>query len=1046
MVGKACAGQVRDNNNNNNNSYNNINNSNQVIWKILNKITQNMSNLLNQSVVHSTSSSIIILSIEFKLLLYKVANNIFSHVHKFIVSHSYSYARWFAISLKGLGDNNSNVRKYATSIFRQLVPFSVTYSYKKEISSEKWIDNSYCDDSKNYVNNSEVQNNESCSDASFELIQSVFQKSGIINMIHSNSEIDLRIINELIIQTNLVKQEEKLLPSNGNDFCNSHIRDYQWEGITWMTQLRRLGLNCILADEMGLGKSIQALTTIAITRIEKNYLTFPSLIVCPASLVLHWENEIQKFFNSKLLRSLKYSRETVNGIINNKLENGDESRFIESSQLVLIISYDKLRNEYEWLNSSEINMVFEFIILDEAHIIKNSLTNTAKAVFSLKSNSRLCLTGTPVQNNVEELWSLMNFLIPDYLGSNDDFKRRIVKPIIKSFKERELLSAKEMTLFNIYDCESDKRDGIEKLDVGDIDQPSDSQLQKFNLSIKSSMDGLSLLNDLHKQVLPFILRRTKAAVASELPSKTIVDIYCPLSSTQRSLYASFQTGLRISDDKLVNELIKLKSYNKSSSSLTEISDQQPKKENFDFSLNKDKRLHPLKALLYSKLLCVHPALVIDSNHKSYKQKLIRDAESSGKMIQLALLLVDSGIIHKKEFQKYESVTFESLLALSMATNERRNAETSHLNKSLDHSSSSDESVNDVASESMDVEIHDSVEKFDMNSVVSNHKNYTNANIPCDISEHDSDSSFNSSDKKSKTSGTKSNTVLSSDLHDERIETDKYRMHTRSKKIKANNLPTSNAVNPNIPNDKFCLIFAQHQRTLDMIEECVLHRYFPTVFYERLDGSISPHKRSLIASKFNKQVTKEERDDSILFNRNTAKSDFEELNTAFPSVAMKPVVTELEASVRATRILLMTTHSCGLGLNLTRANTVIFVEHDWNPFVDLQAMDRVHRIGQSLPVTIYRLLAQATIEARIIGLQGVKQLIADQIINGENSGGIKRSTDSLPAKGFGDILLNSMYLQNTMVTDNAFSFSAEQIDSEDYESLNVDTFLRSIGEF
>jgi TATA-binding protein-associated factor len=82
---------------------------------------------------------------------------------------------------------------------------------------------------------------------------------------------------------------------------------------------------------------------------------------------------------------------------------------------------------------------------------------------------------------------------------------------------------------------------------------------------------------------------------------------------------------------------------------------------------------------------------------------------------------------------------------------------------------------------------------------------------------------------------------------------------------------------------------------------------------------------------------------------------------------------------------MTTRACGLGLNLTAADTVIFVEHDWNPFVDLQAMDRAHRIGQTRPVTVYRLLAESTIEARIIGLQDLKQTVVNEIVNENNSG-------------------------------------------------------------
>ena len=196
----------------------------------------------------------------------------------------------------------------------------------------------------------------------------------------------------------------------------------------------------------------------------------------------------------------------------------------------------------------------------------------------------------------------------------------------------------------------------------------------------------------------------------------------------------------------------------------------------------------------------------------------------------------------------------------------------------------------------------------------------------------------------------------------------------------------------------CLIFAQHRAALDLVEGHVLRRYFPTVGYERMDGGMEPLKRSAVARRFNDQPRRGVKE-AYAFQRGGDNSQQTALlMCALPAAARgNPPNAARKEPVEDIRILLMTTRSCGLGLNLTAADTVIFLEHDWNPFADLQAMDRVHRIGQTQPVTVYRLLgtsfrcsfdlhthfvtfytAESTVEARIMKLQSLKQNIATQV--------------------------------------------------------------------
>lgn len=141
-------------------------------------------------------------------------------------------------------------------------------------------------------------------------------------------------------------------------------------------------------------------------------------------------------------------------------------------------------------------------------------------------------------------------------------------------------------------------------------------------------------------------------------------------------------------------------------------------------------------------------------------------------------------------------------------------------------------------------------------------------------------------------------------------------------------------------DHRVLIFAQHKSTLDLIENLVFKAHLPTLSYLRLDGSVEASSRYPIVSKFNTDMTID--------------------------------------------VLLLTTHVGGLGLNLTTADTVIFMDPDWNPMKDLQAMDRAHRLGQKKVVTVYRLLLQDTLEDRIMSLQRWKTRIAGTVITQQNS--------------------------------------------------------------
>ncbi|AGW14419.1 DEAD/DEAH box helicase [Megalodesulfovibrio gigas] len=262
---------------------------------------------------------------------------------------------------------------------------------------------------------------------------------------------------------------EEVTPVEPPQKLNASLRPYQVQGLSYLNFLREYGFGGILADEMGLGKTIQTLSFIA--HVVETGQTGPNLIVVPTSVLPNWEREAEKF-----VPHLK--RLTIYGARREGM-----FKLIRESDLVLT-TYALLRRDLEELQKEEFNSV----ILDEAQNIKNPNTITARSVRRLASKQRICLSGTPIENNLFELWSLFEFLMPGFLGSQHSFQRGIVKPI---------------------------KDG-------------DPETLEY----------------LRSRVKPFILRRTKKEVAKDLPPKVENVYYCALMDEQLELYAALAKKLR----------------------------------------------------------------------------------------------------------------------------------------------------------------------------------------------------------------------------------------------------------------------------------------------------------------------------------------------------------------------------------------------------------------------------------------------------------------------------------------------------------------------
>ncbi|XP_060582986.1 TATA-binding protein-associated factor 172-like [Ruditapes philippinarum] len=528
----------------------------------------------------------------------------------------------------------------------------------------------------------------------------------------------------------------------------AELRKYQQDGVNWLGFLNKYKLHGILCDDMGLGKTLQSICIIATDhyRREQKYKEsenpdckpLPSIVVCPPTLIGHWVYEVNKFIDKEYLNPLMYAGPPVERL---KLQKKAKK------YNMIVASYDVVRNDIEFFSSFSWN----YCVLDEGHIIKNGKTKISKAVKQLNCNHRLILSGTPIQNNVLDLWSLFDFLVPGFLGTERQFQARYGKPILAS---REAKS-----------------------------------------SSKEQEAGALAMETLHRQVLPFILRRLKEDVLKDLPPKIIQDYYCDLSQLQVKLYEDFsksQAQKGIEDCVTSTKVV------------------EPKKGS----------THVFQALQYLRKVCNHPALVLNTGHPKYTEVMgmlktqgsnLHDISHAPKLTALKQLLLDCGI-----------------------------------------------GVEESAGQ-------------------------PGTNTP-------------------------------------------------------------------VVNQHRVLLFCQLKGMLDIVEKDLLKVQMPSVTFLRLDGTVPAGSRHDIVNRFNND----------------------------PSID----------------ILLLTTHVGGLGLNLTGADTVIFVEHDWNPMKDLQAMDRAHRIGQKKVVNVYRLITRGTLEEKIMGLQKFKLTIANTVISQDNASLNTMGTDQL----------------------------------------------------
>lgn len=274
--------------------------------------------------------------------------------------------------------------------------------------------------------------------------------------------------------TGIVLTEQPSLLTGGQ------LKDYQLQGLNWMISLHELGINGILADEMGLGKTIQTIAFISFLK-ESLQISGPHLIVAPTTTLTNWVNEFHKWFPSCRVVKLYATKEQREDTFENELLDGKFDVCVTSYESINIC-HTQLR-KFRW----------SYIIVDEAHRLKNEASLFSQNLRRFKTNLKLLITGTPLQNNLHELWSLLNFLLPQLFADSKVFDEWTGKYPQKTETSAEALAEQEER-------------------------------------------NLGLISSLRKILTPFILRRTKESVSQGLPPKKEIQILIGLSDKQLEIY------------------------------------------------------------------------------------------------------------------------------------------------------------------------------------------------------------------------------------------------------------------------------------------------------------------------------------------------------------------------------------------------------------------------------------------------------------------------------------------------------------------------------
>lgn len=705
------------------------------------------------------------------------------------------------------------------------------------------------------------------------------------------------------------------------------LRPYQKQGLNWLASLYNNNTNGILADEMGLGKTIQTISLLSYLACE-HHIWGPHLIIVPTSVMLNWEMEFKKFAPG--FKVITYYGTPQQRAAKRKGWNKPDAFHVCITSYQLVVHDHQSFKRRRW----------KYMILDEAHNIKNFRSTRWRALLNFNTENRLLLTGTPLQNNLMELWSLLYFLMPsskvnqampEGFANLDDFQQWFGKPVDRILEQTTMGGSA-----------NDNADLIDE-----------------NVTSKMDSETRNTVSRLHQVLRPYLLRRLKKDVEKQMPGKYEHIVYCRLSKRQRYLYDDFMSRAKTKETlasgsflSIINCLMQLRKVcnhpdlfevrpivtsfampNCVSSKFeeeTNLIERRLKESesyrdevslsvlNLDITNAEDLNVFTSKSLnLYKSIKGLEAQIqqldeLIDGASK-YKDPQLNDYLEYYKFIKLRKQAeVKSHLEHVIYINNLrcsrKPIYGESLL---------RQIQDIGLNKF----NSESKAISDIVL-SVDARTNlmsDAIEKFSV---------LTPSVVALDMKDQIIPVSTQYKVKEEVATNAITNPFHQSQVKLSIAFPDKSLLQYDCGKLQR----LATLLQDLIAGGHRALIFTQMTKVLDILEQFLnIHGYR----YMRLDGSTKIEDRQLLTEKFN-------RDNKI-------------------------------------PVFILSTRSGGLGINLTGADTVIFYDSDWNPAMDKQCQDRCHRIGQSRDVHIYRFVSEYTIESNILKKANQKRQLDNVVI-------------------------------------------------------------------
>lgn len=788
------------------------------------------------------------------------------------------------------------------------------------------------------------------------------------------------------------------------------MKDYQLDGLEWLVTLYENGLNGILADEMGLGKTLQCISLICYLLEHK--VKGPFLIVAPLSTVNNWCREFERFLPS--VDVIKYTG-----------PKDDRRQVTFSKKLrgkVVITSYEIVIKDFSRFS----RVSWSYLTVDEGHRLKNFECLLIQKLKRIDAANRLLLTGTPLQNNLNELWSLLNFILPDIFG--------------------------DLELFQLWF-------NFEEFTEGNGDGEADKMLKE---DVKRK-----LVQSLHSILKPFLLRRLKANVIRSLPPKKEYIVYADLTPVQRAFYAATVQGdVKASVIELHAKELLLKSYPSLFTKPEHLDIVRGADRGAEIVVNSDsleepdgRRLRRNRRQKYSSKLLKKfendKMRDLEESDEDYydandnkeekgeedgqaqepteevpatQTSSTEDNQNGGDLSTLATTFENGGengnIVVPQSLKSHESLEGEALekevekqtaelertLMMSMAAEGGEDAtETAAENGAVLEFHPKDQEVVKVNTTSREWipyapsgRGNGALTKADVrNGGMKKKLQRTLRDVLLNGKSDGPEKRGRGWPKGSTARARKVTQVLSSDSDSDveviEIQDDSDLSDDERRKVLCEDayaVAKRHAISLHLQNTAMQLrkICGSHytfyepyviHTNLDDIDDIAVNSFLEKIvkhsgkiklFEQLLDRLLNDGHKVLVFSQFQKmldvlEIVLSKKD--IPFNRldgSTSQDEREEAMNEFK-----------EKGEDSSKVFLLSTRAGGLGLNLVSADTVILFDSDWNPQMDIQAIDRLHRIGQTKPIKIFRLVVRDTIEELLIVKSFSKRLLERMVI-------------------------------------------------------------------